>query len=139
MRRAFDLEENRMSERRRTPRTKSLLRGRILFNNRQSGIDCLIRDYSEQGARLIFSDNVGIPGVVDLHIPQKDQTLRAHIQWRHSDEVGVTFSQATDAPSATGASRDLTERVEQLEAEVALLKRMLKRLKAEVAAGTEAA
>jgi hypothetical protein len=127
-----------MSERRKTSRTKSFLRGRILFNNRQSGVDCLVRDYSEDGARLIVSDTAGIPGVIDLHIPQKDQTLRAHVQWRGAKDVGVTFAPAAEAkPPAPTA--DLTERVEQLEAEVALLKRMLKRLKAEVAAGIEAA
>ncbi len=128
-----------MSERRKASRTKSFLRGRILFNNRQSGVDCLVRDYSEQGARLIFSDTAGIPGMIELHVPQKDQTLRAHVQWRRSKEVGVTFHHAAGATPQPSATADLTERVEQLEAEVALLKRMLKRLKADVAAGIEAA
>src|SRR5262245_30674750 len=128
-----------MSERRRTSRSKSFLRGRILFNNRQSGVDCLVRDFSEQGARLIFSDTAGVPGMVDLYIPQKDQFLRAHVQWRRGDEVGVTFAHAEESKPQPAAAADLTERVEQLEAEVALLKRMLKRLKADVAAGIEAA
>lgn len=128
-----------MSERRSTSRSKSFLRGRILFNNRQSGVDCLVRDYSEQGARLIFSDTAGIPAMVELHIPQKDQTLRTHVQWRRGNEVGVTFHHAAEPAPQPAATADLTERVEQLEAEVALLKRMLKRLKADVAAGTEAA
>ena len=131
--------ENVMSERRNASRTKSFLRGRILFNNRQSGVDCLVRDYSEQGARLIFSDTAGIPAVVELHIPQKDQMLRTHVQWRRGNEVGVTFHHAAESTPQPAATADLTERVEQLEAEVALLKRMLKRLKAEVAAGIEAA
>ena len=128
-----------MSERRRASRSKSFLRGRILFNNRQSGVDCLVRDFSEQGARLIFSDTAGVPGIVDLYIPHKDQFLRAHVQWRRGDEVGVTFAPAAESKPQPAAAADLTERVEQLEAEVALLKRMLKRLKADVAAGIEAA
>ena len=126
-----------MSERRKASRTKSFLRGRILFNNRQSGADCLVRDFSEHGARLIYSGTTGIPDTIELHVPQKDQTLRAQVQWRRGDEVGVTFAQVAEAKPQPAT--DLAERVEQLEAEVALLKRMFRRLKADVAGGTEAA
>jgi hypothetical protein len=128
-----------MSERRKASRTKSFLRGRILFNNRQSGADCLVRDFSEHGARLIYSGTTGIPDTIELHVPQKDQTLRAQVQWRRGDEVGVTFAQVAEAKPQPAAPADLAERVEQLEAEVALLKRMFRRLKADVAGGTEAA
>jgi hypothetical protein len=69
----------RMSERRISPRKKSFLRGCIYFNNRRSAADCLIRDISETGARLIFSSTIAMPDMVDLHIPQKEQTLRAHV------------------------------------------------------------
>ena len=128
-----------MSERRKASRTKSFLRGRILFNNRQAGADCLIRDFSEQGARLIHSGTTGIPDTIELHVPQKDQMLRAQVQWRRGDELGVTFAQGADAKPQAAAPADLAARVEQLEAEVAQLKRLFKRLKAEVAGGTEAA
>jgi PilZ domain len=122
-----------MSERRIAQRQKSFLRGCIYFNNR-SATDCLIRDISPTGARLIFSDTVSVPDMVDLYIPQKDQMLRAQVQWRHGDEVGVGFPAAAKAKpgSAAPADEDLAERVKNLEAEVAKLKKMLKRLKADV-------
>jgi PilZ domain-containing protein len=126
-----------MSERRQSTRQKSFLRGCIYFNNRRSSTDCLIRDISPTGARLIFSDTVTIPDLVDLYIPQKEQTLRARVQWRHGDEVGIAFGAL-----ATGrAKRDeeLMERVEKLETEVASLRKMLKRLKAEVAGDADEA
>jgi hypothetical protein len=123
-----------MAERRNSARQKSFLRGRALYNNRQSTIDCLIRDLSEHGANLIFSEAVSIPETVDLYIPQKDQTFRAHVQWRAGGEVGVAFVEPDGAPVTSG---DLTERVERLEAEVASLRRMLKRLKADILAGNE--
>jgi hypothetical protein len=44
-----------MAERRRSVRKKSFLRGCVYFNKRRSAIDCLIRDISDQGARIIFS------------------------------------------------------------------------------------
>jgi hypothetical protein len=129
-----------MSERRRATRQKSFLRGCVYFNNRRSAIDCLIRDISATGARLIFSSTVSIPDVVDLYIAQKEQTLSAHVHWRHGDEVGVAFAVAGQAPGAAPAAEAaLAERVERLEAEIAAIKKILKRLKANVAGGSDEA
>jgi hypothetical protein len=117
-------------ERRRVVRQKSFLRGMIHFNNRRSVLDCLIRDISPYGARLVFSDAVTIPDVLELNIPQKEQTLRVHVIWRHGQEAGVAFAQITelDQPAEAG---DLADRIARLEAEVASLKRALKKLRAD--------
>jgi hypothetical protein len=129
--------ESDESERRNSTRQKSFLQGRIYFNNRRSAIDCLIRDISAGGAKLIFSQTASIPEVVELYIPQKDQTLRAHVQWRSGEEAGVAFrtTEVPDQPQPkrrASDSTDMAARVEQLEAEVAAIRRMLKRLKADV-------
>jgi PilZ domain len=118
-----------MAERRRAARQKSFLRGCIYFNKRRSAVDCLIRDISEQGARIIFSDTISLPAVVELYIPQKEQTLRAEVQWRRGEEIGLAFPDAAAAEPATG---DLAERVARLEAEIAALRRMIKHLKREL-------
>lgn len=124
-----------MSERRRSTRQKSFLRGCIYFNNQRSALDCLIRDISPIGARLIFSDTVNLPDVVDLCIPQREQTLRALVQWRHGHEIGVAFAvQAADKPDA-----ELVARVEKLEAEIAAMRKMIKRLKADAVGAAEEA
>ena len=133
-----------MAERRQATRQKSFLRGCIYFNNRRTVIDCLIRDLSDHGARLRFSNSISIPDSFELHIPQKNQTLRAVARWRHGMDVGVAFADAARAPatpaapgtSATPAAPDLaalSERVRKLEAEVADMRRLLRRLRAEVA------
>ena len=96
-------------------------------------LDCLVRDLSGRGARLIFPEMPTIPDVVELHIPQKDETLRAHVQWRQGEEVGVTFA-AEAAPVDTS---ELAARVAQLEKEVAAMRRMLRRFKANIDAGKE--
>jgi hypothetical protein len=132
--------EPRTVERRRVARQKSFLRGSIHFNNRRSVVDCLIRDISPYGARLIFSDAVTVPDVLELYIPQKEQTLRTHVIWRHGQEVGVAFAQhmqmdsaaAAETADATAAQPGaLAERVAKLEAEIAALKRVLKKMKAD--------
>jgi hypothetical protein len=131
-------QSERMVERRRVARQKSFLRGSIHFNNRRTVVDCLIRDISPHGGRLIFSDAVTIPDTLELYIPQKEQTLRAHVIWRHGQEVGVAFAQATQMdPMAesgdTGANPGpgLAERVARLEMEIVGLKRILKKMKAD--------
>ncbi len=128
--------EPRAVERRRTARQKSFLRGMIYFNNRRNAVDCLIRDISPYGARLIFSDSVTTPDVLELYIPQKEQTLRAHVIWRHGQEVGAAFAQAAQVdpaaePGDPGSSRGqaLAERVARLEMEIAGLKRILKKMR----------
>ena len=128
-----------MAERRRSVRKKSFLRGCVYLNKRRGALDCLIRDLSEQGARIIFSDAVNVPDVVDLYIPQKEQTLRAHVIWRHGQEVGTAFAQhlqmepasAEPADAAAAQAGSLAERITKLEAEIAALKRVLKKMKAD--------
>ena len=118
-------------QRRKSSRQKSFPRGCIYFNNRCSAIDYLIRDISREGARLVFSQTATIPDVIDLHIPQKDQMLRAHVHRRTSGEVGVSFESAQTLVAAA-ESDDLGARMERLEADVAVLKRIIKRLRADV-------
>lgn len=117
-----------MAERRKSTRNKSFLRGCVYFNNRRSAVDCLIRDLSERGARIIFSDAVNIPDVVDLYIPQKEETVRARVHWRHGGEIGLAFASAARAAEPASDS-DLAQRVAALEVEFASLRGMLKRLK----------
>jgi hypothetical protein len=124
-----------MAERRQAIRQKSFLRGCVYFNKRRGALDCLIRDYSEHGARIIFSEMVNVPDLVDLYIPQKEQTVRARVQWRCGDEIGLAFPDAVRAADGIG---ELALRVARLEAELAGLRRLVKKLKAEVAFGDDA-
>ena len=133
-----------MAERRQSTRQKSFLRGCIYFNDRRTVIDCLVRDISEHGARLRFSDSISIPDSFELHIPQKNQTLRVTARWRHGMDVGVSFPDVA-RPSATPGTpvpqdlAGLTERVQKLESEVAELRRLLRRLKVDLANDVDAA
>jgi hypothetical protein len=120
----------RTAERRRIARQKSFLRGMVYFNQRRSVLDCLIRDISPYGARLVFSVTVATPDTLDLCIPQKDRTLRTHVIWRHGREVGVAFAQIMEMDQP--GEGDIADRLGRLEAEVAVLKKALKKLRPEV-------
>ena len=127
-------------ERRAATRQKTFLRGIIYYNNRSAAADCLVRDISDTGARLELSENVVIPYEIDLHIPKKDETYRARVQWRHGEGVGIAFANpvvrrapdrapdAVEAPERGQDGTDLTERVQRLEAEVNSLKRLVRDL-----------
>ncbi|MPZ40487.1 MAG: PilZ domain-containing protein [Rhizobiales bacterium] len=122
-----------MKERRSALRQKSFLQGRIYFNNRRSSVDCLVRDYSERGARLKFSEAITVPETMELHIPNREEMHRARVEWRSGNEMGVSFADEIRAPSIApdAAQGDLPARIQRLEAEVATLRRIVNELRTE--------
>ena len=121
------------ADRRAAPRAKALLRGIIYYNDRSAAADCLVRDISATGAKLELSENVIIPDLIDIYISKKGETLRAAVQWRRGDLVGIAFmgpakTKDIEKPSATSAGASVAERVEYLEGEVASLRRSMKAL-----------
>ncbi len=125
-------------ERRQGTRQKSLLRGLAYLGNSPSAIDCVVRDVSETGARLNFASPLTVPDTLELHIPAKGQKLRAEVQWREPNEVGIAFI-SEGADSASAKDDNLAARVARLEAEITALKQMIKRLQRSTNANTDAA
>jgi hypothetical protein len=119
-----------MGERRGTRRQKSFLRGFVYFDKRRGVMSCLVRDLSDDGARIIFSEGVTIPEAINLHIPQRDKTFRAKVTWRRGDEIGLALIAAEEV-AASSQESELIQRVAQLETEIAALKRTIKQLKRE--------
>jgi hypothetical protein len=113
-----------MSEKRREPRKRTFLKGRIVFNGGVSSMDCLVRDMSSSGARIALDETMILPEHFTLEIPQKDRTFVAALRWRHEDGLGVLFD-----PEAEGGARDdlarLRRRVAELEAENRTLRQRL--------------
>ena len=128
-----------MVERRRSVRQKSFLKGRVYFNKGRESADCLVRDLTNQGARIIFSDSINIPALIDLHIPQKDYNVRARVIWRQGVEIGLAFPDANLVPSAPTQSNDLAERVSKIETEIALMRRTLRGLMERIRSDSDAA
>jgi hypothetical protein len=125
--------EGKMSERRGSRRSKSFLRGFVYVSRKRGALACLVRDLSEKGARIIFSDQVTLPDMVELYIPQRDQTLRARVHWRKNDEIGLAFTATERVPDAQPSAAEIAQRVALLEAELVSLRTLLKRMKAEQA------
>ncbi|HEY4406107.1 MAG TPA: PilZ domain-containing protein [Xanthobacteraceae bacterium] len=122
-----------MTERRSASRKKSFLQGRIFFNHRRTSVDCLIRDFCEHGARLAFSSMTATPDVVELYVPNKDESYRAKVQWRNANEIGVGFDCVEAAPPlAPAAPADWSARIHKLEHALLLLQRKFNELQTAV-------
>lgn len=117
-----------MIERRAHPRHKAFIKGRIYFNNRLSSMECIVREAGEQGARLEFSENVALPDIFELYLPNKDQYFRAHVIWRKGSDIGIAWTpeEVLNLPSEPGRTdHHLADRVTRLEREIAVLQKRL--------------
>jgi hypothetical protein len=64
-------------DRRSSKRRRTVLRGRVVFNNRSSVLDCTVRDLSDTGAQLTLADVSALPPDFDLEIPGKSLQVQA--------------------------------------------------------------
>ena len=84
--------EHQVPERRKVlPRKRTLKKGRIVFNERRSTIDCTVRNLSAQGALLLVATLVGIPDSFDLTIDSDMARHRASVVWKRDGQLGVKF------------------------------------------------
>jgi PilZ domain len=80
-----------MDDKRKTPRRRVLKEGKIVFADAMRVIDCTIRDMSDEGARLLIANTVGVPDSFLLY-EKSAQTLHpATVVWRQSNALGVKF------------------------------------------------
>lgn len=79
------------AEKRRSKRMRSLLTGRVIFNNRCSVLDCTVSDISETGARISFAHPVEIPPEFELDIPKRRSVDQARVMWSRGAEHGIQF------------------------------------------------
>ncbi len=114
-----------MQERRRVHRGRTYLGGQVAFNDRCSVMDCLIRNMSRNGAKLVFDSTLVIPSEFDVMVRRGGESRRASIVWRAEWEMGVTFARVErdGAPSIEAARR-----VNALEAERRMLERRVAQL-----------
>ncbi len=96
-----------MSEARRSERIRAFLGAKIIFNNRMSIVDCVVRNISATGAKLALAGSLPITGEFELQIPQKGCSYRARLVWRNSEGVGVEFITADVQKSTEARLREI--------------------------------
>src|ERR1019366_9862159 len=85
------IRERSMIERRQSARARVMYGGVIACNKRQSTMNCVIRNFSEDGEKVEFDNTALLPDVIDLLIAKKNRALRAKITWRQANEAGLAF------------------------------------------------
>ena len=119
-------------DKRRAPRNRSLLQGKVVYNDGLASMDCVVRNQSPGGMRLAISQVVVLPDEFDLHIPKKNEIHRVRMRWRRADEVGVALVHArTDAAAEAACGIGAVTRLEEIDAEMARLVRALDALRHE--------
>ena len=78
------------SPRRDRNRNKTLKSAKIIFNKKQSVLDCFVRDLSDTGAKLSFGDLAAVPKIftLELHDGTRLECERVRNMGR---EIGVRF------------------------------------------------
>jgi diguanylate cyclase (GGDEF)-like protein len=108
-----------MRERRRAARSRTLLEGKILLNDRRSVIDCVVRNLSEQGACLQVASVVGIPPTFDLQIDHEPATRPCVAVWHAQSRIGIEFraeqiAQPSPEPAETVLSDHATDHAPEI-------------------------
>jgi hypothetical protein len=80
-----------MQERRHSQRARTLRAGKILFNNKRSVIDCMVRNTSTNGACLLVASVVGIPPAFDLLIEGEAASRPCKAVWHGQNRIGIEF------------------------------------------------
>ena len=114
-----------MVDRRQTTRDKVLYGGVAETGEADSAKDCVVRNISDKGATIEFSNVVKFPKEqMSLTIARKRRSFLARIIWWRDNFVGVAFS---DTPPALPVS-DLDERLRKSEAKKRQLQRRIREL-----------
>jgi hypothetical protein len=78
------------ADRRRSRRWKVFKDAQLYLGNGRS-VRCVVRDLSENGARLQVPGNIVIPEIFQLHIKADRVTMTARRVWSTLDQMGVRF------------------------------------------------
>ena len=113
-------------ERRKQPRMPTYLGAQITTDHKLIAIDCVVRNMSGTGAKLLVPSTTLIPDEFVLQITSREAAYRVRPRWRRHRALGVEVVPlaAGHAPVPIAAAR----RIKQLEVENDGLKRRLSEL-----------
>ncbi|NOJ41921.1 PilZ domain-containing protein [Bradyrhizobium australiense] len=81
-----------MLERRQVPRNHVYYGGLVAFNDRNSTIACVVRNFNMFGAKIEIEDVVLVSDEIDFEIERKAISCTARLVWRNSDAAGLVFA-----------------------------------------------
>ena len=109
------------TERRHEKRQLAYLGAEVTYNQRRSGMDCLVRNIAPSGALVTFADRTPFPEELELHIPQRGRSYRGTVIWRRLDRAGLALQPLVASETVT--SLDVIRRQHALKRENRALRR----------------
>jgi hypothetical protein len=82
-----------MLERRQHPRNRVYYGGMVAFNARNSTLDCVVRNFSQRGAKIEFENSAMLPDRVDFEVARRGLSCLARLVWRDQNAAGLLFSE----------------------------------------------
>ncbi|MET0547403.1 MAG: PilZ domain-containing protein [Caulobacterales bacterium] len=73
------------------PRSRALLSGKLVFDNANQTMDCLIRDVTKDGAKVKMTSAVRVPSRVFLIDIKRALGIDCHVIWARPPELGLKF------------------------------------------------
>jgi PilZ domain len=113
-----------MLDRRQSAREKVIYGGVAEIGERGATRDCVVRNISDKGASLEFSNVVKLPQEqMSLRIARKGRSFLAKVVWWRDNFVGVAFSPDTPSPVS-----DIEERLRKSQIKKRQLQRRIDEL-----------
>jgi hypothetical protein len=81
-----------MLDRRKFPRLRSLKSAQIVFHPHWPPIDCVVRNFTADGACLEMQDPSNVPLAFDVMFTQGLIKLPSRQVWRSQTRIGVAFA-----------------------------------------------
>jgi hypothetical protein len=106
-----------MLDRRQQPRNRVYYGGMVAFNARNSTLACVVRNFSQRGARIEFENSAMLPARVDFEIERRGLSCQAHLVWCDRNAAGLAFSNVQGAVRETSdiISLDLARKLRTTE------------------------
>ena len=101
----FGRQRQRQQKNRNAPRLPSYGRVEILDIEGRPVQQCVIKEISRTGARIIPDDTKTLPEVCEIWIPHLDLTLRAHVRWCKKNMAGLEFDKPIAASRLVGTDK----------------------------------
>jgi hypothetical protein len=115
-----------MLDRRQSARDKVIYGGVAEIDEHGATRDCVVRNISENGAGIEFSNVIKLPKrQISLAIARKGRSFLARIVWWRDNFVGIAFNSETSSGLPVS---DLEERLRKSEVKKRQLQRRIKQL-----------
>jgi len=81
------------NENKRNAQRLRVLKGaKIVSLNQWTLVDCVVRDMSETGARIVCGDQMAVRSEFRFYLPADNTIRNARVVWRREDLIGIEFT-----------------------------------------------